>query len=83
MSAAKLVCEDQKCNWCGPEDDVLKAPNPFEPEEIVWGCPRCHEIETIVGACEVEGCCRPSTSGTPTHDGYRRTCIDHIPERTE
>jgi len=32
------------------------------------------------GECDVEGCTRPATCGTPTADGYRNLCWKHFEE---
>ena len=54
-----------RCNVCKSESawsDILRAPNPFGPEEEfgydveVTGCPRCHALDKFQNLCEVGGC---------------------------
>ncbi len=67
------------CGWHGNSDDTLRAPNPFDPEEVIWGCPKCKTVNEIYPACDEEGCWEPTTCGTPTEAGYRTTCGKHKP----
>ena len=72
----KWLC--RQCNWTGTE--LLRAPNPFEPEFDICGCPVCKDVADIVGACEVADCANESTIGAPTDDGYKRFCSKHFVE---
>lgn len=76
----KLVCGKHYCGWCGPKDEVLRAPNPFDPAQELWGCPKCKDVECLYGACDEPGCTQIADQGTPTPGGYRRTCSKHFPE---
>ncbi len=75
--SARRVCT--ACGWRGTDDDILSAPSPFEPQFTIYACPACKEIEQLRGCCDEPGCWEPDTCGTPTPDGYRRTCGDHVP----
>ena len=35
----ELICKE--CGWKGFEEDLLKAPNPWNPLELIYGCPFC------------------------------------------
>ncbi len=76
----KVICDEYKCHWKGDSQNTLKAKNPFSPTQEVVGCPDCLELNTIVTACDHEGCWRMSSCGTPTPDGYRQTCSEHAPK---
>jgi hypothetical protein len=54
MTIQRIFCTD--CRWVGVDSEVLRAPNPFTPVEELWGCPKCHGVNTMVRACEIEGC---------------------------
>jgi hypothetical protein len=74
----KLVCNS--CTHHMTTEDMLSAPNPFEPKYLIYACPACKEIEDVRGACDEPGRWEPDTCGTPLADGgYRRTCRKHMP----
>ena len=79
MESKKAVCENRRCRWHGTMDDVLRGPDPFDPEEQVIGCPRCRGVECLLTACDEPSCWKPATCGTPTAGGYRHTCGEHKP----
>lgn len=76
----KVICE---CGWRGLAADMLRAPNPFDPSDELNGCPHCKQPETLLVACDEPGCWRETSCGTPTPDGYRRTCGQHRPKDAE
>lgn len=76
----KVVCE---CGWRGTDEELLMGQNPFEPAFTVYGCPQCKEIECFRTACDEPGCWKEDTCGTPTPNGYRRTCYEHCPKEAE
>lgn len=76
----KVCCEDYSCGWHGLFKEVLVAPHPFEEDGLIHGCPNCRETNVILEACEEPDCWKPSTCGTPTESGYRRTCDEHCPK---
>jgi hypothetical protein len=76
----KLICKE--CGWRGQESEMLLAPNPFDPEDQVCGCPGCKAVDSLLVACDELGCWQESTCGTPTPEGYRRTCGRHMPDRS-
>jgi hypothetical protein len=79
----KLVCKD--CDWRGTDLQKLIAPNPFDKEDIVVGCPKCNSVNQLRTACDEPGCWEEDTCGTPvvygSPVGYRRTCGKHIPKK--
>jgi len=77
----KLVCKE--CGWQGLDDALLRAPNPFEPDETIYACPKCLWINNATVACDEPGCWKEATCGTPVENGYRRTCFMHAPERVD
>ena len=72
----KLVCDDHRCGWVGTEP--LRAPDPFEQDCELIACPKCRGI-TLVNCCDEPGCSRIVQCGTPTPNGYRKTCGQHAP----
>jgi hypothetical protein len=82
MTIQRIFCTD--CRWVGVDSEVLRAPNPFTPVEELWGCPKCHGVNTMVRACEIEGCNEVGSIGDFGRDGvYRITCHKHAPWREE
>jgi hypothetical protein len=73
----KVICEE--CDWHGLENEVLQAPNPFDPEDGVLGCPKCKSVNEIVYTCIADNCWKPVSCGTPTVGGYMNTCGKHAP----
>ena len=64
------------CAWVGGDDELLRAPNPFDTDTI-YGCPFCKSVLNIVRACDEPGCKRASSCGLPTSKGYRVLCDWH------
>jgi len=75
----KLGCQERRCGWRGTQDQMLTAPNPFDPGDSIVGCPGCKSVDTLVEVCDEPGCAEFSSCGTPTPTGYRRTCGKHRP----
>lgn len=75
----RWICQD--CRACWPEAELLTAPHPFDYEALICGCPGCLGLD-LVRACDEPDCGRESRMGTPTPDGYRRTCYEHRPAVT-
>lgn len=60
------------CDCCGDVcDKPLSAPNPFDFDDYLQGCPSCKRAETLTQACQFPGCKRAASSGTPGAHGYR------------
>lgn len=78
MTMTRYICED--CGWRGTEDQLLHAPSPFDAADTLDGCPHCLQVDTCRATCEEPDCWNPSTCGTPTATGYRRTCSMHVPK---
>ena len=78
----KWVCENWRCSNVCTDNTALSAPDPFNPGETLVACPKCREVGTLIGACDFKGCKKPSSSGSPTKDGYVFRCYEHRPERT-
>lgn len=68
-----------ECDTITHTSDLLHAPNPFDAEDIVAGCPFCKSIDCFRPVCDAADCHRYASSGTPTPDGYRWTCHKHRP----
>jgi len=69
-----------KCTQCRhicAEGEVLIAQNPFDLTDMVNGCPQCKSVDSLVLACDVEGCDKEATNGWPSSAGYRHTCYVH------
>lgn len=66
------------CEWIGAETEMRAAAHPFIVGETMHGCPECGDVD-FDSACDEPGCRQISTCGTPTADGYRRTCGKHDP----
>lgn len=79
----KVRCEDIKCDWRGMQNELLTAINPFNDGDMLFACPRCHEINSVQIVCDEPGCWEFISCGTPTESGYRSTCHNHIPNRRE
>jgi len=76
----KLVCHELRCMWHGLDTEVLRAPNPFQQGDELWGCPVCRDVGTLMQACDEPDCWELTTCGTNTPFGYRRTCGKHRPK---
>jgi hypothetical protein len=73
----KVTCDN--CNWRGDAEEVLEAPNPFEPDDLLIACPKCKTVNEISCACIADNCWKPASCGTPTVGGYIHTCGKHAP----
>ena len=76
----KVLCRE--CDWHGLSGELLEAQNPFELSIQILGCPRCKSIDSLLVACDEPNCWKEATCGTPTENGYRRTCGEHAPWQT-
>lgn len=72
------------CNKDSYQKDILRAVSPFDPDDEITGCPHC---KAAVGdgewieICDIEGCGKPATCGTPLKGGgYLRGCFKHYQE---
>ena len=71
------------CEECGKEcadGQVLRAPNPFKPDEEISGCPNCLEVESLAAACCVDGCGEPMAGGMLIDSEYVWLCQKHHQE---
>jgi hypothetical protein len=57
----KVICKE--CDWRGTSEDVLEAPNPFDPEDTLTGCPGCKQVDTMVQGCFHRGCLNEAATG--------------------
>ena len=76
----KLICNERRCNWHGSDAEMLKATNPFDPEDEIVGCPECKSVDSLVLACDEPGCWEEVSCGAPVNGGYRQTCYKHMPK---
>jgi len=66
-----------ECVTIFEEDVLLKAPNPFSPQEDIVGCPVCKAVDNFHDVCDEPGCKADTSCGFPINGGYRRTCHEH------
>lgn len=74
-SVRKWQCGN--CEEITLETGLLVAPNPFDADSEVWGCPSCKCVGDFSLICDEPGCKRGVTCGFPTPKGYRNTCGEH------
>ncbi len=76
-----------RCKFChliSQEETLLQAPSPFDPSDVLMGCPHCKQVEGFDELCDEPTCKEDATCGFPTDDlgdkwnGYRRTCHKHF-----
>ncbi len=68
----------EACEAISIESALLTAPNPFDADQTITGCPACKAIEGFAVLCDEPGCDRPVTCGFPLiRGGYRNTCSNH------
>jgi|SRR5687767_7269899 len=73
----KYVCRECRETCLEP----LSAANPFDPADTICGCPTCKSAESLVWACQFEGCKAEVSYGTPGGYGFRyfSSCWKHSP----
>ena len=74
----KVRCNS--CGWKGIAENMLHAPNPFDSEDTIVGCPNCRMVEDYAHVCDHDGCWETAARGTPTPERYVWSCHKHIPE---
>ena len=80
----KWKCEE--CDTITDEDKILIAESPFDPANMITGCPFCRSVNSLQAACDEYGCEKLASCGFPTAEGYRVTCGEHMrkyKEKTE
>jgi len=77
----KIYCDE--CGWTGTDDQILVWHFIEDPPNGVQVCPRCKEVGKFFRACDEPGCWLQVCAGTPTPEGYRTTCIHHMPKEGE
>lgn len=78
MSTDKVICDE--CGWHGGARQLLRATNPFDRDNDIYGCPSCLTASGLLYACEFKDCWNKVTCGTPVPGGYAQTCGKHAPE---
>ena len=71
----------EACDSISLATELLTAPNPFNPEQLLTGCPICKHAEGFTKLCDRSGCDRVATCGFPVGPelgGYWRTCDRHF-----
>lgn len=86
LDPTKRQCSE--CEWRGPANDLLRAPSPFLDGEELVACPSCGRVDgtMIFSLCEIQGCNKVATCGTPLAGTYGRLCsahFAHLSEQTE
>ena len=74
-------CEN--CDEISMECELLRAPNPFDTDKTITGCPYCKWVGDFEVLCDEPGCEEQATCGFPVKEGfggYRRTCGNHYIE---
>jgi hypothetical protein len=67
------------CNARTPESRVLRSVSPFDPTDMICGCPNCNGVNTLERGCDAEECKERSSCGAPHGDaGYKSTCYKHL-----
>ena len=81
-----MAADDKKqwcCKDCGAvtlEADLLTAPSPFDPSDVLQACPTCKTVNDFYEVCDEHGCTSVASCGYPAgpeYGGYRRTCFKH------
>jgi len=75
MSRDKYVCAS--CNAKLLRAQLLEAPNPFDPDDTITGCPECKAVSDTWLACDEPGCWVGASCGRPSSTGYRNVCGQH------
>ncbi len=71
----KWQCKE--CKKHHLESELLKAANPFDAEQVVWGCTECKCVDCFDEICDEPECKQPASCGFPEKEDYRRTCYQH------
>ena len=69
-----------KCDTCGAMFDgthMLTAKNPFDENDMIYGCPSCAAVNDFTHLCDVADCPNPATGGHSTPEGYLFHCHEH------
>ena len=69
-----------RCGECGAvheQKELLTAPNPFDINDTISGCPSCRSACEFTQICDEPGCANGAGCGWPSDSGYRRTCFKH------
>lgn len=78
----KAICDLWRCGWYGDDSELYEFTDP--DGDIIDLCPKCKSIiSTVKYACAEEGCWELATCGTPTANGYKSTCGNHRPKKSE
>lgn len=72
---SKFRCDE--CEAIHQAVDLLVAPNPFDSQDVISGCPDCKSVGQFTEICDEPECKREAGCGFPTENGYRRTCYQH------
>ena len=76
MTEKRWRCDG--CRKVSSDSELLTAPNPFNPDDTLTGCPHCFACDQFDMLCSTPGCNLLATCGGPGADGaYRQTCGDH------
>lgn len=74
----KFICGE--CRHRYTDDEMLCAPNPFDLEDRVYGCPNCRSVDQEILVCDEPKCWKPVCCGSKDAKGvYRNTCHEHTP----
>ena len=73
-------CQCSQCDKHLMTDELLTHPNPFDLDDVIYGCPNCKSIDCFEKICDEDGCEDVASGGHPTSSGYRITCFVHTPK---
>ena len=85
LAPNKILCgESRRECWHGSSLDLLRAPDPFNLGQELAACPVCRCDDDLKRACDIDGCWKEATCGTPVSDArrYVQVCGDHFREIT-
>ena len=78
----------KECDEITLESKFLEAPNPFEADQTIIGCPVCKSVGScsFTLICDEPDCTHDVTAGFPVNEGfggYRQTCSEHYHKYAE
>ena len=67
-----------ECSEITANEALLRAANPFDPDDEISGCPECKSVSNFSLVCDFPGCNSDAGSGEPTPEGgYIHRCFQH------
>lgn len=66
-----------ECDFVQGQDQLLRAPHPFLPDDEIVGCAECRIAGSLERLCEAQGCIASATLRLTVPGGYRSVCGWH------